>query len=229
MSADAPTPHYAMFLNLCGRAVVIVGDGLAAERKASTFLRYGADVIVISPEATDRLREMEAEGLIGVEQRAYARGDLEGVALVVCAGAEEEVSRQVSRDADARGCPVNVADAPDLCNYLIPTSLRRGLLQIAISTSGAAPSVAKRLRDELKASYGEEWGTYVSLLGSVRALAFDRINNAADRDGVLAEIGQADLLSRIVAGEELDAESVLAEFSRPSAAETTPEPAQAEE
>ena len=229
MSAEVPAPHYPMFLNLCGRSVVIVGDGAAAEKKASAFLRYRADVIVISPEPTDRLREMEAEGLLGLEQRAYARGDLEGVALVVCAGAPEEVSRQVSRDADARGCPVNVGDAPELCNYLIPTSLRRGPLQIAISTSGAAPSVAKRLRDEFKASYGEEWGTYVTLLGDVRGLAMDRISDAAERESVLAEVSASDLLSRLAAGEALDAESVLAEFAPPPAKDEAPRTTDLEE
>jgi precorrin-2 dehydrogenase/sirohydrochlorin ferrochelatase len=204
-----------MFLNLASRGVVIVGSGPALERKAAAFLRYGADVVVISAEATDRLREMEAEGLITLEQRVYAKGDLEGAALVVCVDAGDELGRQVARDADARGCPVNVADAPELCNYLIPTSLRRGPLQIAISTSGAAPSVAKRLRDEMKARYGEEWGTYVALLGSVRALAPARIPDAETRDAVLAEIIAADLLGRISAGESLDAESVLAEFTPP--------------
>ena len=218
-----------MFLNLAGRSVVIVGGGVAAERKASAFLRYGADVIVISPEATDRLREMEAEGLIGLEPREYSRGDLEGVALAVCAGASPEVSLQVARDADARGCPVNVSDAPELCNYLIPTSLRRGPLQIAISTSGAAPSVAKRLRDELKSSYGGEWGAYVSLLGSVRAVAIDRIPDAAEREGVLAQVTAADLLSRIAAGEALDAESVLAEFTSPEPPDDSAGPTQSEE
>ena len=194
-----------MYLNLSGRSVVVVGDGAAAERKASAFLRYGADVVVISPEATDRLRQMEADGLIVLEPREYRRGDLEGVALVVCAGASDEVSKAVYRDADARGCPVNVGGAPELCNYLIPTSLRRGPLQIAISTSGAAPSVAKRLRDEIKASYGEEWGTYVTLLGAIRALAIDRIPDPAVRDDILADVAASDLLSRIADGEELDA------------------------
>jgi precorrin-2 dehydrogenase/sirohydrochlorin ferrochelatase len=206
-----------MFYNLSGRSVVIVGDGPPAERKAAAFQRYGADITVISADATDRLREMEAEGLIGLEPRAYARGDLQGVALVVCAGASDEVSRAVYHDADAEGCPVNVGGAPELCNYLIPTSLRRGPLQIAISTSGAAPSVARRLRDELKAAYGEEWGTYVTLLGSVRALGLAQIADSEERARVLGEITEADLLSRIAAGEELTAESVLAEFYVPEA------------
>ena len=217
-----------MFLNLAGRGVVIVGNGPALERKATAFLRYGADVVVISADAPDRLREMEAEGLITLEQRAYAKGDLEGVALVVCVDAGDEFSHQVARDADARGCPVNVADAPDLCNYLIPTSLRRGPLQIAISTSGAAPSVAKRLRDEMKVTYGEEWGTYVALLGSVRALAPVRVPDAAVRGAMLAEIAASDLLARIAAGEAFDAESVLAEFTPPPVEDDAPATAEPE-
>jgi siroheme synthase-like protein len=202
-----------MFLNLAGRTVVVVGGGVPAERKAASLQRYAADVVVISAEATQRLREMEVEGLITLEPRDYATGDLEGVALVVSAGASEEVSRQVARDANIRGCPFNVAANPGLSNYLIPTSLRRGPLQIAISTSGAAPSVAKRLRDELKATYGEEWGTYVALLGAVRALAFDRIADPVQRSRLLDEITDEDLLSRIAAGETLDAESVFAQFA----------------
>jgi precorrin-2 dehydrogenase/sirohydrochlorin ferrochelatase len=229
VSGDASASHYPMFLNLSGRSVVVVGEGPAAERKASSFLRFGADVTVISQKSTDRLREMEAEGLIGLEQREYARGDLEGVALVVCAGASAEVSRQVYRDADARGCPVNVGGVPELCNYLIPTSLRRGPLQIAISTSGAAPSVAKRLRDEIRATYGEEWGSYVTLLGDVRGLAFDSISDTAERDRVLAGVAAADLLPRLVAGEVLDAKSVLAEFGPPPAPDQTPQTIESEE
>jgi precorrin-2 dehydrogenase / sirohydrochlorin ferrochelatase len=218
-----------MYLNLSGRSVVVVGDGTPAERKASAFLRYGADVTVISPNATDLLRQMEVDGLIVLEPREYRRGDLEAVALVVCAGASEQVSREVYLDADARGCPVNVGGAPEFCNYLIPTSLRRGPLQIAISTSGAAPSVAKRLRDEIKASYGEEWGAYVTLLGSVRALAIDRVPDPAEREDLLAEVAASDLLSRIAVGEELDAESVLAEFAPRTDADDADEPTEPEE
>jgi precorrin-2 dehydrogenase/sirohydrochlorin ferrochelatase len=218
-----------MYLNLSGRSVVVVGDGAPAERKASAFLRYGADVTVISPNATDLLRQMEVDGLIVLEPREYRRGDLEGVALVVCAGASEEVNREVYLDADARGCPVNVGGTPEFCNYLIPTSLHRGPLQIAISTSGAAPSVARRLRDEIKASYGEEWGTYVTLLGSIRALAIDRIPDPAEREDVLSDVAASDLLSRIAAGEELDAQSVLAEFAPQAAANDADEPTEPEE
>ena len=213
MSGDAFVPHYPMFLNLVGRSVVIVGEGEAAERKANAFLRYGADVIVISAEPTHRILEMEAQGLINVAPREYASGDLAGVALTVCAGVSDEVATRVARDADALGCPVNVPGHPELCNYLIPTSLRRGPLQIAISTSGAAPTVAKRLKEELKERYGEEWGVYVELLGGVRALATARIEDPAVRDELLAEVSAADLLSRIEAGEQLDAESVFAEFA----------------
>ena len=216
-------PQYPAFLNLSGRSVVIVGSGEPAERKAASFQRYGADVIVISAEPTARLMEMEAEGLISLEQREYATGDLSGVALVVCAGATDDVSRQVARDADARGCLVNVAASPELCNYLVPTSLRRGPLQIAISTSGVAPTVAKRLRAEIKGTYGEEWGTYVGLLGGVRALAVHRLTDPAERDEILSAVTSADLLARITAGEALTAESVYAEFApHPSADDSPP-------
>ena len=101
-----------MFLNLAGRTVVVVGEGTAAERKATALLRYGADVVVISARAARTLRQMEADGLITLEPREYATGDLDGVALVVCAGASEDVSRQIARDANMRGCPVQRGGEP---------------------------------------------------------------------------------------------------------------------
>jgi len=212
MAQDSPIPHYPMFLDLSGRTVVIVGGGEAAQRRASAFLRYGADVVVIASEASESLRQMEADGLIAVEQREYGSGDLEGVALVACADVPDEVSRRVYRDADLRGCPANTPGIPERCNYLVPTSLRRGPLQIAITTRGAAPTVARRLRDELKERYGEEWGDYVTLLGSVRSLAQERIADPGERDQVLRAVAEADLLTRIAAGEALSAEQILLEF-----------------
>ena len=212
MAPDTLPPHYPMFLNLQDRCVVIVGEGIPVERKAAAFLRYGADVVVISSESSEALRAMEVDYLITLEHREYATGDLATASLAVCAGASEQTNLAVYRDAVACGCPINVAGAPETSTYLVPTSLRRGPLQIAISTRGVAPSAAKRIRDELKAEYGEEWESYIELLGSVRELAAGMIPEASERERVLSEVASADLLTRIVDGETLDAESLLTEF-----------------
>jgi precorrin-2 dehydrogenase/sirohydrochlorin ferrochelatase len=210
-------PHYPVFIDLSGRLAVVVGDGAAVERKVHSLLRHGADVAVISPDTTDELRQLEADGRISVEPREYQRGDLAGAVIVLCVGASEQTALAVFSEAESLGCLVNVAGSPELCNFLAPSTVRRGPLQFAVSTRGLAPSVAKRLRLRLKEEFGEEWGTYVTLLGDVRALAFERIEDADERERVLAVAAEADILERLVAGDSLDAEGALAE-SRATAA-----------
>lgn len=208
----AEKSYYPAFLDLTGRLAVVVGGGPVAERKVRTLLRYGADVAVISPEPTDILRELEVDGRITIEPRGYARGDLEGAFVVVCATDSEETNRAVFAEAQSRSQLVNVVDAPDLSNFVVPSIVRRGPLQIAVSTSGAAPAVAKRLRRRLSDEFGPEWETYVRLLGEVRPLVLERIPDPAGRAAVFAAIADSDLIVRIGEGNVPTAEDVWLEF-----------------
>ncbi len=205
--------YYPVFLDLTGRLAVVVGGGEVAERKARTLADYGADVVVIAPEATQTIRSMQIEGLVTIESREYVRGDLSGAAICVCATDSEEVNRAVWEEARGSGCLVNVVDVPELCDFIVPSIVRRGPLQIAISTGGAAPAVSKRLRRRLREDYGAEWGEYVSLLGEVRGLAFERIADEAERKSLFERIADSDVLDRLRAGEVLSAESVYQEFA----------------
>lgn len=224
MSDDNLIPHYPIFLDLHGRLVIIVGGDEAAERKVTSLQRYGADICVISPQPSRRLLEMEAEGSISVEAREYRSTDIAGAALVICAGVPNELGVLVSRDAAARGCPVNVVGDAEHCSFLVPSSVRRGPLQFAVSTRGAAPAVAKRLRKELQERYGDEWGTYVTLLGEVRARAVESIDDSEQRDLVLARIADADLLERIASGTTPDADDLLEEFASCADSDALPFP-----
>ena len=147
----SPRRYYPVFLDLDGRLAVVVGggDGRRAQGHARS-LRYGADVVVIAPEITTGARASSRPTVrITVERRGYVRGDLDERVLVVCATDDEEVNRAVFAEAEERGCLVNVVDVPELCNFIVPSVVRRGPFQIAISTAGAAPAVAKRVRRKL--------------------------------------------------------------------------------
>jgi precorrin-2 dehydrogenase / sirohydrochlorin ferrochelatase len=202
------TPYYPIFLSLNDRLAVVVGGGDVAERKVETLLRYGPRVLVVAPELTSGLEELEDACTITVEHRGYVRGDLEGAAIVVCATDDTEVNRAVYAEAEERGCLVNVVDVTELCNFIVPSVVHRGPFQIAISTSGAAPAVAKRVRRKLAAEFGEEWGTYVAFLGGMREIVMKRVEDPAKRKAMFEAMADSDLLDRIRAGEMPDKEQV---------------------
>ena len=225
MAAHEPKSYFPVFLDLTGRLAVVVGSGHTAERKITQLVRYGADVTLITFGATQEMRELEADGKITIEPRGYIRGDLDGAFLVVCAETGELASA-VFAEAESRGCLVNVLGSPSLSNFIVPSSVRRGPLQIAISTGGAAPAAAQRIRRQLQEQFGPEWGAYVALLGAVRELAFSSMEDAERRDRVIAAVAAADLLERLAAGEELSPSAVFAQYV---ADEDAAHPAQSEE
>ena len=214
MAEEYSSPYYPVYLDLHGRLVTIVGGGSVAERKAITLLRYGADVQVISPQVTSALGALVAEGLIEHEARGYVRGDLAGAFLVVCATDSTETNRAVYQEAEGLGCLVNVVDVPSLCNFTVPSIVQRGTLQLAISTGGAAPAVAKRLRKDLEKQLGPEWEAYIRLLGEVRRMVIERVPGGEEvRRPIFEAMADSDLRERIAAGESLSAEEVFAEFT----------------
>ena len=185
--------YYPVFLDVRGRRAVVVGGGTVAERKADGLVRAGAQVLVVAPEATTSLEAWAREGRIELERRMFRDDDVAGAFLVYAA-------------------TDNVAVDPAHCSFIVPSVVRRGSLQLAVSTGGAAPALAKRLRRELEGHYSEEWGLYVDVLAEVRALVRSRVaGGEADRAPVLEAACDLGLLERIRAGEELDVEAVYAE------------------
>ncbi|HBT95121.1 MAG TPA: precorrin-2 oxidase [Coriobacteriia bacterium] len=209
-------PKYPLFADMSGQKVFVIGAGNVAERKIETLVRYGAKVNVIAPEATARIHELVEEGSVVYEQRAYCPGDLKDAFLVICATDNQALNAQVFEEAKSHGRLVNVVDAPELCNFYVPSIVARGPLQIAISTSGAAPTVAKKLRRELSERYGEEWGTYVSLLGELRALVLERVpGGEEEHKPIFSMLAASDLYERVAAGETLDIEGLYEELVVP--------------
>lgn len=143
---------------------MVVGGGAVAVRKARKVFEAGADVVVVSPEVHPELVDMGVE----VQARPYEYGDLEGADLVFAATDRREVNAAVAREAHARGIRVNVADRPAEGNFAVPSTLRRGGLQVAVSTGGASPTLARRIRNELEEVFGPEWARVVEELEVAR-------------------------------------------------------------
>ena len=135
-----------------------------ATRKARKLSQAGADVVVVSPEV---LPDLEGMG-VGMRYRPYEHGDLEGAYLAFAATDSREVNAAVAREADERGVPINVADRPSEGNFAVPSTLRRGGLQVAVSTGGASPTLARRIRDELEENFGPEWADLVEAFRASR-------------------------------------------------------------
>lgn len=160
--------YYPVFLRLEGRKCLVVGGGEVAERKVSSLLESGARVRVVSPHLTPALRERQARGEIEVGLRPFEAADLEGIFLVIAATSEPEVNEKVAREAGRRGILVNVVDSPELCDFIVPSVVRRGDLVVAISTGGHSPALARRLREEMERYFGPEYAHLLALISQVR-------------------------------------------------------------
>jgi precorrin-2 dehydrogenase/sirohydrochlorin ferrochelatase len=159
---------FPIFLKLTARPCVVVGAGNIAESKIESLLRSEATVTVIAPEALPRVQEWAASGDLTWRQREYKHGDLAGAFLVVAGTATAEVNRAVYAEANAAGILCNAVDDPPFCDYYFPSVVRRGGLQIAISTAGESPALAQRLRKEINAQLPQDTGEWLMELGRLR-------------------------------------------------------------
>src|SRR3954447_606583 len=150
-------PFYIACLRLTGRRCVVVGGGDVGLEKVEGLLVCDGDVTLVSPDAIEPLRELAADGSISWEQREYRREDLERTFIVIAATSDTDVNIRVFEDAEERAMLVNVVDVPPLCNFILPAIFRSGPLAIAISTAGASPALAKRMKREISESFGEPY------------------------------------------------------------------------
>src|SRR5580704_14325098 len=166
------TPFYIACLKLTSRRCVVVGGGDVGLEKVDGLLACDAEVTLIAPAAHPALAEYAREGSIAWERRPYAgASDLEGAFLVIAATERTEVNIAVFDDAEARAMLVNVVDVPPLCNFILPAIVRTGPLAIAISTAGASPALAKRMKREIEGQFGEPYARLAVLLNEARGWA----------------------------------------------------------
>jgi precorrin-2 dehydrogenase/sirohydrochlorin ferrochelatase len=162
------TTGYPAILLLDGRLAVVIGGGPVAERKVRTLRDAGAKVRLVSDQATPELRSLAERGDVELVERRYEPGDLAGAVVAVAATDDEEVNRGVFAEATAAGIPVNVVDNTALCTFIAPSIVRRGDLVVAVSTGGAAPALAVRIRERLEREFGEEYARFLEMMAELR-------------------------------------------------------------
>jgi precorrin-2 dehydrogenase / sirohydrochlorin ferrochelatase len=175
------TPLYMLALKLKGRRAVVIGGGEIGLEKVEGLLVCDADVQLIAPDAIPALRELASEGSISWEQREWRESDLEGALIAIAATNDTDVNIAVSEAGERRAMLVNVVDVPPLCNFILPAIERSGPIAIAISTAGASPALAKRMRDEIGEAYGEPFARLAVMLNDVRGWAKGTLPTYQDR------------------------------------------------
>lgn len=188
MTRQQPAKVFPLFLKLENRPCLVVGAGTIAEGKISGLLEADATVRVVAPEATPQVQSWAGAGKLVWHRRGFEPGDLEGMFLVVAATSSTELHEQIFAEARRRGVLCNVVDVPHLCDFYYPAVVRRGSLQIAISTAGESPALAQRLRKELEVQFGPEYEAWVTALGEARAEIATRDLTPEDRKELLHQL-----------------------------------------
>jgi siroheme synthase-like protein len=200
-------PYYPVALDLRDRLCLVVGGGPVAEAKVEGLLAAGARVTVVSPELTEPLAAWAIDGRIIHRPHEYRPDDLDGQQLVFSATDQREVTAAVSAEARRRGLWVNAADDPAFCDFLLPSVLRRGRLVVAVSTGGASPALAARVRRDLEAYFAPEYDELVELAAEVRA----ELRSRAHRPGGVAwrEAFDRELIELLAEGRRAEAKARL--------------------
>ena len=179
---------FPLFLKLKGRKCLVVGAGAVGQSKIASLLDAGAGVQVVAPRATAKIQGWSRKGKVRWRKREFHDADLANCFLVVAATSSSKLHKKIFRLAKRRGVLCNVVDVPKLCDFYYPAVVRRGSLQVAVSTGGESPALAQRLRKELEAQFGPEYGDWVAELGKVRTRIRNGSTQATDKRRQLHEL-----------------------------------------
>ncbi len=203
---------YPIFANLTDKPCLVVGGGSVGERKVQDLRLAGARVTVVSPRVTPALAELAEAGEIRHLLEDFRPDHADGMALVMAATDDPEVNARVSAAAQARSIWVNVADAPELCTFIVPAQVRRGDLTLAISTGGASPALARKLREELQQHFGPEYVPYLALLQGIRERLLEDRRGHPDNSRLFRRLVDSPLLETVARGDRARIVSLLVEI-----------------
>ncbi len=214
------TPFYIACLKLRGRKCLVVGGGEIGLEKVEGLLACDGDVTLVAPEAGPELTQYALEGSIRWEQREYRPEDLEGTFMVIACTGDTDTNIGIYEDAERRAMLVNVVDVPPLCNFILPAIVRTGPLAIAISTAGASPALAKRMKAEVSELFGDEYAQLAVMLNDVRGWAKATLPTYQDRKEFFESIvnGDPDPIALLRAGNVQAVRDVIASAQRVHAA-----------
>ncbi|MCL4514064.1 MAG: bifunctional precorrin-2 dehydrogenase/sirohydrochlorin ferrochelatase [Firmicutes bacterium] len=189
--------YFPIMLDLAERSCLVVGGGKVAERKVGSLLECGAKVTVVSPELVEGLARLAAEGRIVHLPRGYEPGDCTGMFVVIAATDDQAVNEAVAGEARESRCLVNVVDCAAESNFIVPAVARQGALTLAISTGGASPALARRLREDLEEHYGPEYAVFLALMARLRAEVLRRYPPGRDREELFRRLVDSQILAQI--------------------------------
>ena len=184
--------YYPAFLDLKNKNSVVVGGGKVAERKARVLIKAGANVKIVSPELTGGLEKLVMQGKLDHIKRNYRKTDVKDCFVVIAATSSSDINRKVASDAQ---CLVNVVDSPSAGNFIVPSSISRGGLNIAISTGGASPAMSRAVRKEMEKYYDAEFSRYLRFIESMRKRAMKELPDHDKRAEFLRYIASDDMLA----------------------------------
>ena len=206
---------YPLFLNIRDHDCLVVGGGEVAERKIVDLLDEGANVHVISPDTTEKISELAKMGRITYEARDYRMGDVRKSFTLVFATTDDRHKNQlVYGDAKKMRVPINVADDASLCDFYVPSVVRRGELKIAISTEGRSPALAKHIRERLQDEFGPEYERWVDIVGQFRERVKIVVKDEGLRRSAFSKLLKSDVIEDVKAEKTIDIEDLVTRFAR---------------
>ena len=194
-------PLFPAFLKLTGRRCLVIGAGRVAEEKIESLIEAEAEIRVVAPAATDRVRAWAHSGKIQWEARKFRSSDLKNIFLAVAATSSPALHARIFREARRRGVLCNVVDDPAHCDFYYGSVVRRGSLQIAISTGGHSPALAQRLRKQFEREFGDEYESWIEELGAARRKLFKKPISPARRRALLHRLASQDSFEEFCATE----------------------------
>jgi precorrin-2 dehydrogenase/sirohydrochlorin ferrochelatase len=215
-----PKAWYPVCLDLAGRRAVIVGGGAVAARKAESLRKYGAEVVVVAPRIAEALERPGIE----LRRRAYEPHDLDGATLVIAATNDAALNEAVAAECRRQRILVNVADDPELCDFIVPAVVESGSIQLAVSTGGKSPALARKLKTDLEHALGREYAEVNDLLGELRerAKAAPSLPHDRDRKQFFDDLIGQGIIELIRDGRRADAYRIVADACAAAGIEAGP-------
>lgn len=201
--------YYPIFLELEGKTVLVVGGGSVARRKVETLLEYGAEVNIVSKELTPKLRELVEAGKIRQIGEEFLDRHLDNTFLAYAATDDMQLNHEISESARKKGVLINAVDQPADCDFIVPSIVRKGDLSIAVSTSGKSPALAKSIRKQLDLQFGNEYQTFLALMGRLRKEILSSGLSQEENSRIFHKIVNSGILNALAEDNPEDVEAIL--------------------
>jgi precorrin-2 dehydrogenase / sirohydrochlorin ferrochelatase len=185
--------NYPIHLNVSGKKAVVIGGGKIAARKIMRLLEAGAKIVVISPELTNSLMDYEAKGEIEWRNKHFSPADIEDAFLIIAATNHPEINLAVKKTAQPHQL-INLVSHPEESNFILPSVMQQGKLIITVSTSGASPILARKIKQEISQTYGLDYKEYVDFLFTCRKRILEEVTDAEIKHRLLTEITEPSFL-----------------------------------